>query len=114
MKAPRKGTAEFAEAQRQFFEVLARAAEEESKKVVAGVLGLKAGALMGNVSKPFGCEDLEFILYEDQRVAWFCGRIGCLCTPCREDMEGTYPDYCPPSDALERSLYLPDYEEEDI
>lgn len=50
--------------------------------------------------KPFSCPDLEFVPTEGGGIVWFCGRIGCLCSPVREDLEGDYPDFCPDPDEL--------------
>jgi hypothetical protein len=52
---------------------------------------------------PFGCPLLELYVWPrnpdgSQSVAYFCGRIGCLCVCCREDFtkpEEEYPRYCP-------------------
>lgn len=60
--------------------------------------------------KPFSCTDLEFVPTEGGGIVWFCGRLGCLCSPAREDLEGDYPTFCPDPD---ERFWMDDYEDED-
>jgi hypothetical protein len=73
---------------------------ERGGDIPFGVFGMLPGhvpEIVDGLAGPVACSDLEVVLFPDSpgRMAFFCNRIGCLCTPCRDDMEGEYPEYCP-------------------
>lgn len=107
VKIVKKGSPEFREARRQFLALFQT--EQPKQTIVAGMIGMKTTQVdkLKTIPMPFGCPDLELYVWSPKEssdgkwhVAYFCGRIGCLCSPCREDMEETYPSYCPDPDEL--------------
>jgi len=98
----KKGTKEFAEARQRFLSLFHTTQHEET--IVSGIIGQKTTQIekLKEIPMPFGCPDLELYVWSPQEtkdgkwaVAYFCGRVGCLCSPCREDFDETYPSYCP-------------------
>lgn len=103
----RKGTRHFREARDRFLALFRK--DQPENTICAGMIGMKTRQLkkQSKIPMPFGCPDLEVYIWGPEKtkdgkahVAWFCGRIGCLCSCCREDMEGEYPNYCPDPDEL--------------
>lgn len=107
----KKGSTEFGDVKAQFIRLLCESGDAEILKRGVYEHGEQKGECLGITSKkilaanlpmPFGCPDL-FVnpCIEDGKlssVIWFCDRVGCLCSCCREDMDSPkeeYPTYCP-------------------
>jgi len=126
----KKGTEEFKAAHQQYLKLFF-----ESKKgdfIRRGIFdaGEHKGKYLGETSRkileaklpmPFGCPDLfiQPCIKEKQLkgVIWFCDRIGCLCSCCREDMtkpSEEYPTNCPQPDIYDpdEDFYDPEDDEE--
>lgn len=104
----KKGTKEFREARERFLALFRK--DQPENTICSGNIGIKTRQTdkLKEIPMPFGCPDLE--LYScvwppnkdgSQSVAYFCGRVGCLCSCCTEDMDGEYPAYCPGPDELD-------------
>jgi len=106
VKIVRKGTKEFREARERFLALFRK--DQPENMICAGNIGMTTRQMgkLKEIPMPFGCPDLELYVWPpnkdgSQSVAYFCGRVGCLCSCCREDMDGEYPSYCPDPDELD-------------
>lgn len=100
----RKGTEAYRQSKHKFEDRLLEAAEKREPGLETGMLGARVGNLTKELPLPFGCPDLEVYFWESGSVAYFCGRLGCLCAPLREDFDGDYPEYCPPEGCLDYGM----------
>jgi len=110
IKIVKKGTKEFVEARLQFQKLFST--EEPEDTIKPGNVGMKTTQIdkLSKIPMPFGCSDLElYVWHKDEtedglnHVAYFCSRLGCLCTCAREDVPGeenSYPNYCPNLDEM--------------
>lgn len=106
-----KGSTEFKETKERFIRLLCESKDEEIIRKGISEYGEHKGEHLGittkriltaNLPMPFGCADL-FVnpcIEGDKLVSvvWFCDRVGCICSCCREDMDSPkeeYPIYCP-------------------
>lgn len=111
----KKGSEEFKAAKKQYIELFVSSEDENMIRKGIFTLGEHEGKALGFTSKkileaklpmPFGCPDLFIQPCTDDNgkvvsVIWFCDRVGCLCSCCREDMtdpKEAYPTYCPDGD----------------
>ena len=95
VKIVQKGSEDFNKAKQQYLELFTKKYPEET--IQPGTIGCKTTQkeLLNQIPRPFSCPDLEVYIFDSKSVAFFCERIGCLCSCCREDLEGIYPSYCP-------------------
>jgi len=117
VKIVKKGTKEFKEAKEKFLSLFTT--DNPKETIVAGAIGMKTLQIdkLKEIPMPFGCPDLELYVWSPKEskdgkwyVAYFCSRVGCLCAPAREDMEGEYPSYCPDPN----EIYMSEEEYEDF
>ena len=94
----KKGTKEFEDAKRTFLALFN--SNQLKETIIMGNIGKKS-TKSGDLPLPFGCPHLEMYLWgipsNPPVVGWFCDILGCICDPCRSDMEGEYPTSCPDS-----------------
>jgi hypothetical protein len=107
----KKGSEAYAKGKEQFYQRFIDAAEKKEPGLETGTLGARVGNLTKDLPMPFGCPDLEIVFFQGGAIAYFCGRLGCLCSPLREDFDGDYPDCCPPEGYLDYGP--PDNDDED-
>lgn len=93
-----KGTEEFNKAKLAYLDLFKKDKPKPRIGIAYMKPNLKLQAKWEEIPKPFSCLHLELYIWESGSVAYFCDKIGCLCSPCREDLEGKYPSYCPPDD----------------
>jgi len=94
-KVVSKGTEEFKNAKASYLELFSKKYPKET--IICGCMGMKTTQTekLKEIPKPFSCPDLELYIWDSGAVAFFCERLGCLCSCCREDLQGEYPNYCP-------------------
>lgn len=108
----KKGSEEFKAACKQYLQLFFDTKQDEYIKRGIWEFGENKDKCLGLTSKrileaklpmPFGCPDLFIQPCIDDKgkltgVVWFCDRIGCICSCCREDLTAPneeYPIYCP-------------------
>lgn len=108
----KKGSPEFKAASQKYIELLCQSTHKEiimmgeHQNFETGkteYIGLTSQKIKdANLPMPFGCPDLFVHPFFEKKqlksVAWFCNRLGCLCSCCREDFTKPteeYPKYCP-------------------
>lgn len=104
-----KGTEAFKKAKLQYLELFTKKYPKET--IQPAGIGCKTTQtdLLAKIPRPFSCSDLELYIGDRSSIGFFCGRLGCLCSCCREDMEGEYPTYCPDPEEI-----FDVYEDEDL
>lgn len=107
-----KGSEEFEAAKEKYCELFFAAKKEDLLARGVFEIGEHKDKALGFTSQqildaelpmPFGCPDLfiQPCIDGSNRVTgviWFCDRVGCICSCCREDMTSpkeAYPTYCP-------------------
>lgn len=108
-----KGTDEFREVKKRYFKIFNLSVEGDIIQKGFFTHGEHKGKFLGITSQkvldadlpmPFGCPDLFIQPTSKNSVIWFCDRVGCICSCCREDMNKEnekYPNYCPPKEGFE-------------
>lgn len=79
---------EFERAKEAFFKRLDELAKNNDPRVTKGVMGALMNDTCSDLPFPFSCKSLEIRLWPDGKasIAYFCHEVGCLCSPCRDDL----------------------------
>lgn len=125
----KKRSKEFEAAKRKYCELFFAAKQADFLARGVSDFGEHKGKALGFTSQqildaklpmPFGCPDLfiQPCIDDSNRVTgviWFCDRVGCICSCCREDMtdpKEAYPTYCPDRSEI-GFAYDPEYDNEE-
>lgn len=124
IKIVEKGTEEFKKARSEYLRLLGESTDLDILRRGIFEFGEHKGKCLGITSQriidaklpmPFGCPSLFVQVTEGGGIIWFCGRVGCICSCCREDMKEEwthYPKYCPLPEGFENYLDEGDYDED--
>ncbi len=107
----KKGSKEYDEARVRYLFLFKK--DQPEDMILSGNIGMKSKQAAA-LPMPWGCPRLEVYIWSgDGKPAsfgFFCDICGCICEPCRADMDGTYPEACPE----EGESSLDEDEEEDF